>query len=242
MSFPRRGQIVVQYATRNWRLTDRDKDDWERGLEALGRVVDTFPTVVLHVHVERASRSGDFDVRLDLVLARSLRLFARETDRDPWPAYRRCVRRLVAKVRRFKEQPSGRQRDNSVEVPGTHVRAPVAPDLARIDDAVEAGDFAEFRDAMGIYYDTLRKRVGRRIALQPQVRTRPGRQASIDDCVEAVFLDAFESWNGPELGTESLGEWLERRIDPALRRLSWEPGALRNLDFLRSARRGRDGA
>lgn len=236
MTFPRRGSLLVEYSTHNCTLSDRDKDAYEVDLGLLARVVERFPASMLHVEVEHLQRTGAWQVKTDLSLARTIDLFAREQAEQPLPAFKQCVRVLTEKVAAFKQGHGERVRPWSAEAPATTVRATSPPDLQRLRQAVEAADFVAFRDAIAIYREPLQSRIGRRIELQPEAAVMLGRSFSLDDCVEEVFLNAFADFRPPAVA-EGLGEWLESLIDASIRALAADPDDERSIiDFLRTAR------
>lgn len=238
MSFSRPGQLLVQYSTRSCSLSDRDKDEYEKDLMPLARAVERFPTAALHAEIAHASRSGEWTVKLELALARGIQRFVKNRDDAPQPAFKAAVRSLIRQVEEFEASRTPRERFGAAEVPVRRVRSPVAPDLDRMQRAVEAGDHAEFHAAISIYEDSLRKRIGRRIELHPDAAAQLEDELSIDDCVEAVFLDAFEQFRCRPGGSQGFGDWLETLIDPAIRALLDDPDEVRrNLDFVRSMRR-----
>jgi hypothetical protein len=108
------------------------------------------------------------------------------------------------------------------------------PDAAAIGQAVEAADYAAFRRATYEYEEPLRKRIGRWVARYPHMEAQIGTRFSIDDIVESVLLDAFESYTRrPD--QVRLGDWLEGLIDPALQRLQRHAGEeLENVNAVRS--------
>ena len=238
MSFSQRA-LMVQYAVHGGTLSDRDKDDFEAGLGALARAVETFPSSVLHVDIEHQPRTHTAQVKVSLELARSMQFVAREDGEHAHPAFKKCVRRLVEQVAAFKESRRHSEKARTTEeVPATLVRAPVEPDVTRLTPAVEAGDYVAFRDTMGIYRESLRKRIGRRIELHPEAAARLDVDFTLDDCVELVLLDAFEQFDSGTRTSMAMGEWLETLIDGAVRDLgSGDEEALRNVSFVRSARR-----
>ena len=236
MTHARRDQLLVQYSLHDCTLNEREKDLYEKDLVVLGRVVEDFPSAELHVTIARQPRSGTWEVRLDLELAKQLDLFAQEVGDNLHPAFKDCVRALVGKVQAFKERRGEAGTPERGEVPGRTVRASVEPDLERLASAVRRGDYVDFRDAIGIYRESLRKRIGRRIELHPDASAKLDDTFTIDDCVEDVFLTAFENFEHRPHPPEGLGEWLERTIDGSIVAVAEDPEARRNVSFARSAR------
>lgn len=241
MTFERRDSLTVQYATHHYSLGDAEKDAFDDDLLGLARVVENFPASSLHVEVARHPRSGDCEVKLNLSLAKQNDFFAREQGQGARTLFKQGVQNLIEQVLAWERRRSERTERDAIryeEIPTRFVRAPVEPDLERLQQTSSAGDWAGFRDAIGIYRESLRLRIGRRIELQPHALAMLHTRFSIDDCVEAVFASAFEGFGRRGKGAPiGLGEWLEARIDGAIRDLANDPDEVtKNLDYLRSSR------
>src|SRR5437763_8593668 len=72
--------------------------------------------------------------------------------------------------------------------------APEGPDAGVLGDAVQAGNYQAFRQALTNYEEWLRKRVGRWIQRYPEAQARVGRGLAIGDVLETVYLNAFEQY------------------------------------------------
>lgn len=242
MAHPHRDQLVVQYSAHDVELSDADKDAFEADLPILARIIEPSPSAELHVEVRHQPRSGEWKIKTELLLANNIRLFAAEVAEQAQPAFKACVRRLVAKVEAFKEGREDRTPRDRSEVPGREVWPAVAPDLDKLRDAAADGDYDAFRDAIASYRESLRKRIGRRIELHPDAAARLGDGLDLEDVVEEVFLTAFDRFDHRPTPPEGLGEWLETLIDDAIRAMVEQPEERRNISFLRSARgAGRSG-
>ncbi len=242
MSFERRDELIVEYSLHRCSLSAHEWAACEQDLELLERVVARFPASLLHVDLSQHARTGAWEVKLDLLLARSLNFFARRIAARPHPAFKRCVRRLISSVRAFRDSRNGherrgRERRGQVEIPTRHVRAPVEPDLHQLAEAAADGDYPAFRNAIALYRETLRMRLGRRIELHPDAAAQLGVRISLEDCVEEVFLQAFENFQRRPTAPAGLGAWLETLLDRSIRTLARDPDEERRvLGFARTAR------
>jgi len=210
--------------------------------ESLAKQVEHFPTVGLHVLIERNARSNDFTVKTDLFLSGET-LVCSESDPLPYTAFERCLDRLTAELTKYKAR-LGRMPQRHKTEKATHqtVLPTNLPDQAAIDAAVREGDYAAFRTATFAFEEPVRKRAGRWVERYPEMNGQIGTRLEIADIVEEVFLDAFESYDHRP-PTESFGEWLDGLIDPAVKELLRKPDAeLENIRLARAARAAEQGA
>ena len=235
MAFERRDQLVVQYQTRDFVLSDAEKDAYEEDLVLLARIVEPFPAAHLHVEVAHRPRSNRFEVRTQLLLANNLNFVVAEDDELHRTAFKRCVRRLIEDVEAYKDRRSAREPQDRTEVPTREVRATVEPDVAAMQAAVARGEYKAFHAAISIYRESLRGRIGRRIEMFPDAAARLDVDFSIGDIVEDVFLTAYERFDQRQTSGESLGEWLEKMIDDSIRSLAEDPDRRRNISWVRAA-------
>jgi hypothetical protein len=85
------------------------------------------------------------------------------------------------------------------------------------------------------YEEPLRKRVGRWVERYPGVAARIGKDLTIADLVEEVFLDSFELFNRRPRDLR-FGAWLESLIDPAVKEVASDHnGELENVRMAQSA-------
>lgn len=209
--------LNVRFDAHHCALSPEEKETMEGDLDSLGKLVETFPSPVLHVEVNRHPRRGDFHVKTALRLS-GRTLFTGERDPVLHPAYDRCVRRLINKVKAYKERlrkKPGRERMQHGAM--RELWPAQQPDLAELREAVEAGDYPRFRAAMEGYEDALEHRVGRWIQRYPQLEARLGKDIVIGDIVDEILLGAFEGFL--DRPADRLGNWLEGLIDPAVRAL-----------------------
>ena len=240
MAHPHRDQLVVQYSARGRELSVADKDAFEADLPLLARIIEPCPAAELHVEVAHHPRTNVHEVKTELLLANHIRLFAAETAEQAQPAFKACVRCLIAKVEGFRRAREPRLPRDRSAVPTQEVRATSEPDFAQLEAAAGDGDYEAFRGALSVYRETLRSRVGRRIELHPDAAAELGSTLEVDDVIEEVLVTAFSRFPRRPAPPESLGEWLESLIDGAIRALAEQPDERRNVSFLRSAGEAQD--
>ncbi len=199
------------------------------------RQVENFPIADLHVLIEGNARSNDVSVKLSLILPGST-LVANDHDTVLTAAFERAVNSLLHGVEGYKARLD-RDADRQKVEKGTH--HPVQPtrdlDLARVEQAVAAGDYSAFREAMLPFEDPVQARVGRWIQRFPEYEAHIGKDVKVSDVTEEVFLMAFDRYpSRPEGGL--LSEWLTNLIDPAVRAMMTRTAEeLENINLTRSA-------
>jgi hypothetical protein len=103
-----------------------------------------------------------------------------------------------------------------------------------VDEAVSAGDYAQFRKLMFAYEEPLRKRIGRWIERYPEVAAQLREQVGLADIVEEVFLTAFDEYDDRPQAVP-FSEWLENLIDPSVKLVSTASDEeLDNISFART--------
>jgi hypothetical protein len=108
-------------------------------------------------------------------------------------------------------------------------------DLAAVEEAVAAGDYAAFRAALLPFEDGVQGRAGRWVQRFPEYEARIGKDLKMSDVTEEVFLFAFDQYAKRPEGVP-LGEWLTSLIDPAVKALMTHTAAeLENINLTRSA-------
>ena len=211
-------QLRTQIDVHQCELPQADLDKMRAAFSPLLKQVGHFPTCDLHVLVEYNARSLDYSVKVSLILPGDT-LVASEHGPQPYPAFEACINILMHSLQGYKDQLGNVPNRAKTEKGTRHeVEPTIDPDATAVQAAVAAGDYAAFRNAMMGYEDPLNARVGRWVKRYPAVDARIGKDLTIADVVEDVFLDAFENWatRHPEV---PLGEWLENLIDPALKDL-----------------------
>lgn len=226
--------LRVALNTENCELSDAEMEDIEAALVPLREPVKDFPVADLYITIIFQPRSKDYHVKTSLVLT-GRTLFTGDHDELVYPPYERCIGKLVKKVERYKASLRG-ESEIAKQGKGTHQKLTPSelPEPQRVEDAVAAGDYAEFRRAMHVYEESLRKRIGRWIQRYPEFEAILGERLSIDDIVEETFLTAFDQYEQrpPNL---RLSEWLEERIDESVKQLLRHPSAeLENISFART--------
>jgi hypothetical protein len=218
----RKHELRIQLATKHCTLSANTIAKMEANLGTLRTRAEQFPINDLYVTVTRFSRTGDYHVKMSLVLT-GRTLFTGDRDVQVHPAYLRCVRKLVAKLDAYIEalgnKPALAKREEGTNLP---VVPTAAVDPQQLAQTVHDGDYAAFRRAADAYDEPLRHRVSRWLNRYPQLVARMGSELSLDDAVEEVFLNAYERFDDRPQALR-LGDWLEDLIDPSLRALLERP-------------------
>lgn len=200
-------------------------------MESLRRVVANFPTSDFYITINFHPRSNDYHVKTSLVLS-GRTLFTGERDEHSYPAFERCISKMVNKVNAYKSQLSNTP-EISKHQKGTHqeILPTQEPDAATLEAAIDDGDYRQFRMATFGYEEAVRKRVGRWISRYPEIDALIGDRLQITDIVEDVFLTAFEEYPRRPQNVR-FGEWLEELIDLTLKQLIRNPDEeLENIKF-----------
>jgi hypothetical protein len=229
--------LRVEIDTKQFELTPEDAERLDANLTTLRKLVQDLPMSDLYVTIFHYPRGNpSYQVKTALVLPAKT-LFSGGTDASFHPAFERCVTNLIQQVEAYK--PARGMTDQQVKhVKGTfqEVVPSREPDTDRAEAAVRAGDYVEFRKATFPFEESLRKRVGRWVGRYPEVQEKVGTDLAIADVVEAVFLSAFDGYEGRPQGVR-FGRWLENLIDGSLRGLLQNPDEeLENISFARTLR------
>ncbi len=209
--------LQFQVHASNHVISARERELLETGLDALARLVSCFPAAKLHVHVNRHLRSNDLHVKTSLHLP-GRTLFTGERDWQLYPAFERCVRKLVSKVKAYREKLGNKPALEKTAQGTRHDLWPdVEPDAARLMRAARESDYAAFREVLVVYDDALNARVGRWIQRYPQAEVVLGRDVVLSEIVEEVYSNAFERFL--DRPADRLGNWLENLIEPSIRAL-----------------------
>ena len=228
--------LRIELDSKNCELSPEELEKMTDGLAPLREPLRNFPVSDLYITVEFHSPSQDYHVKTSLVLT-GRTLFTGDDDHEIYPAFHRCVRKLISKVDAYKNSLGGNS-EISKQHKGTHhdVVPDWEPDGEVLQRALDEQDYAAFREALYVYEEPLRKRAGRWIARYPEIDGHVGEQLSLADIVEEVFLNAFERWE-KRPSSIRIGEWLEHLIDPSIKALLKDPVAeLENISFARSLR------
>jgi ribosome-associated translation inhibitor RaiA len=226
--------LRVEIDPTDYPLTPAEREKMDNNLDTLRKAVKDFPISELKVEIIPQAVGG-LSVTTSLRLT-SRTLFTADQDRLLHPAWERCVRKLVNKVRAFKDR-LGNKAAYAKESQGTrHVVHPaMEPSAAELSRAVEELDYLKFRNVLGVYDEAIEKRAGRWIERYPEAENTLGDRLTLTDIVEEVFLNAFEAWEQrPPL---PLGQWLESLIDLSIKALlKRTDDEKENLSYLESAR------
>ncbi|REJ82687.1 MAG: hypothetical protein DWQ34_24135 [Planctomycetota bacterium] len=228
--------LRIELDTKHCSLSAEQISKMEGALQALHRATQSFPVSDLYVTVIHHPRSGDFHVKLALVLP-GRTLFTGERHRDSYAAYKQCVDKLLRKVIAYKQDLDNAS-ERSKQIKGTHqeIIPTQIPDHDDLRRAVDEGDYARFRNGMLMYEEPVRKRIGRWVQRDPELEALIGERLQLADIVEDVFLTAFERYHAKP--NQMLpGDWLEELISVVLRALAADPdGELENVSMVRTAR------
>lgn len=235
MTFPDTSyNLRIELDTHNCELSAEQIEELAQRLEPLRKPVEKFPISDLYITVTFQPRSHKYRLKTALVLT-GRTLAAGELDEHVLPAFDRCIRKLVYKVRAYVDAMEQTEEQSKLHK-GTHqhVVPSQEPDADTLREAIAEGDYAAFRRATYVYEESLRKRVGRWIERYPDVEAQLGETYTIADFVEEVFLNAFERFDRwPD--EVRFGEWLEHLIDPSVKLLTrHKDEELENIDFARS--------
>ena len=226
--------LRIELDTKHCELSADEIAKMESALDPLSRLVRDFPVRDLYVTVIHHPRSKDFHVKTALVLP-GRTLFTGDRDHQMYPAYERCVRKLVNKMEAYKTQLE-KSSEIAKHEKGTHqdVVPTQVPDIDLLVSAVQEGDYRQFRRATYVYDESVRKRVGRWVQRYPEANKRLGGTLDVvGDITEEVFLNAFEQFNSRPQALR-FGDWLENLIDPSIRTLLQHPEELENISMART--------
>ncbi len=226
--------LRIELDTEDYECTAEQIAHLERTLDILREPVRDFPVSDLYIDIKFHPRSHDFRVKTALVLT-GRTLATGDLDENLHPAFERCVRKLLQRVQEYKANLAN-EPELSKHRKGTYqtVVPSQEPDGAMLQEAVESGDYARFREATFIYEEAVRKRIGRWISRYPELAPQVGEEIALADIVEEVFLNAFERYDErPE--QVRMGEWLEQLIDPSIKLLLKSPDEeMQNISFART--------
>ena len=229
--------LRIELDEKNCRLERDQIEAMEGSLDTLSELTKKFPVSDLHVVVAHFPKSGEYHIKTSLRMP-SKTLFTGEHDSVVVPAFDRCVRKLVQKVRAHRERMDTHDGDRGKFAEGTHqtVEPDFAPDLNALERALAGDSYAAFRKEMSGFDRPLRDRAGRWVQRYPEVDAMIGERLPLDDIVEEVMLTAYDRFvERPP--TMLLGGWLESLVDPAIRNLLRHPDEeLEEVSFARTLR------
>ena len=209
----------------------------EEDLDSLAKLTEDMPVSDLHVTIAWFEHSQEYHVKTSLITP-GRTLFTGEHDSVAHPAYQKCVRKLVQKLKAYKNrmETHDNQRARYAEGAVQEVAPDVAPELQALENAVEARDYPAFRNEMSGFDGSLRDRVGRWVQRYPDLDREIGRRLPVADVMEEVYLTAYDEFAGRPAEMR-LGDWLEGLVDPGIRNLLRHPDEEREeISFARTLR------
>jgi len=227
------GKLRVEIDTHHGRLSEADLARFRDGLASLAKAADNFPVADLHVFVSFRSRNNEYAVKTSLLLPGAT-LVASDHDPVAHAAYEQCLDNLMRQLKDYKDRLGNvPERQKAVEGTRQELQPTDNPDPAAIDAAVQAGDYAAFRQATIGYEEPVRRHVGRWLERDEATDGAVGRKFTIADVVEEVFLTAFEAYDDRPQGIR-FGDWLGGLIDPAVKELLRHPDELEAVSLART--------
>jgi ribosome-associated translation inhibitor RaiA len=227
--------LRIQLETKGCDLSEGEIIEMEEDLHTLRQVVKDFPVSDLHITVIHHARRNDYHVKTSLGLP-GRTLFTGERAHQVHPAYEQCIRKLVGKVRAYKDRMRG-DIESSKQAEGT--RRTVTPtqhvEMENLEKAVRKDDYAAFRLAVDSFEAGLTHRIGRWVQRYPAIESQLGARITISDIVEDVFVRAFQQFPVRPKQIQ-LGDWIERLIDPCIQAFIESPEEeFANISFARHA-------
>jgi len=226
--------LRIELDTKQCELSPAEIEKIESALDILRQPIAKFPVSDLYLTIEHHPRSGSYRVKAALQLP-GRGLATGGEDQHVFPAVQQCVWRLVQKVSAYEERMEGVEEKSKREEGTRHDVQPTQQvNVRAVDEAVRAGDYAQFRKLMFAYEEPLRKRIGRWIERYPEVAAQLREQVQLADVVEEVFLTAFDQYlDRPQ--AVPFSEWLENLIDPSVKLISTASDEeLDNISFART--------
>ncbi|MEZ6097733.1 MAG: hypothetical protein R3E01_02055 [Pirellulaceae bacterium] len=226
--------IRIELDTENCELSAAQIKQLEDALSPLREPVKDFPVADLYITIQYMPPSHDYRIKTVLRLP-GKGLATGDLDEDLSPAFRRCVSKLVHKVTAYKDRLEDAEAITKHEKGTRHdVVARRAVDGQALQQAVEQGNYAEFRKLTYPFEEPMRKRAGRWIQRYPKIEAQLGQRFDLADITEEVFLNAFQRYDEHPREVP-FGDWLEKLIDPSVKVLSEDTDEeLANISFARS--------
>ncbi|TWT81603.1 hypothetical protein CA13_30560 [Planctomycetes bacterium CA13] len=214
--------LRIMLDTKDCELSSVEIEHMEEDLHTLRELVADFPVSDLHVTVVHHPRGGDYHVRTTLALP-DRRIFTGDRHAKVHPAYERCLRKLVKKVRAYKHEMRIGE-DSIKQAKGTRQTVePIAElDVSALVKTVKDDDYLEFRRKIDLFEPALSERIARWLGKYPEIQTQFEWPVSVSDIVEEVFLNAFDQFDLRSHDV-SPGDWLENLIDPSVQAILQSP-------------------
>jgi ribosome-associated translation inhibitor RaiA len=226
--------LRIELDTKQCELTPAEIEKIESALDILRQPIAKFPVSDLYLTIEHHPRSGTYRVKAALQLP-GRGLATGGEHEHIFPAVQQCVWRLVQKVAAYEDRMEGVEEKSKREEGKRHDVLPTQTvDSQAVEEAVSAGDYAQFRKLMYVYEEPLRNRIGRWIERYPEVAAQLREQVQLADIVEEVFLTAFDQYDDRPQAVP-FSEWLESLIDPSVKLISNATDEeLDNISFART--------
>lgn len=219
-----RYHLAIEIETKECDIPADLRTRMQEDIERLGTAVRSFPSSQLNLLIIHHPRSDRFHAEAKLKLPGKT-LFTGEWDAYADLAVNRCLAKLRHKVDHYRAHPDHealRQAEQRAALDRKYV-APTDPDVGRLGQAVQAGDYSSFREGLADFEEWLRDRVGRWVQRYPDADERVGEVIPIADVVEEIYLMAFERYH--ERPDEiPFHQWLDDLVDPSLRAIyrNWD--------------------
>ncbi len=230
--------LRVDIDSGSYHLSKVMRERMDGDLHTLRKMIEDFPTSDLKVEIDQ--QHGTIHLSTSLRLANHT-LYTGDADDQLHPAWERCIRKLMNKVRAFKERLANKD-EYTKEADGTShkVRPSMDPDAAALDEAIAQLDYPAFRDALAVYDEAIEKRIGRIVQRHPATETALEDGLTISTIMEEVFLNAFERAAHRPMQVP-LGQWLEDLIEPSISILERHPDEERaNIELVQAAKEAID--
>ena len=217
------GHLQVGITAKGCQLPVDEKERLQRAIAAVGDSLDGLPGSALGIDVIYHPRSQAYHAEFKLSLP-GRTFFTGEEDPYLDSALQRGLQELTREVLAYRKHPDREAVQAAARRAALDDRvvAPEDPDAGPLAEAVRAGDYRRFRNALAGYEEWLRKRVGRWVQRYPEAQARVGGDLLLGDVVEDVYLNAFERFTRRPTAVP-LSEWLDGLIDPSLKALMRRP-------------------
>ncbi|MFH5804549.1 HPF/RaiA family ribosome-associated protein [Alienimonas sp. DA493] len=229
--------LKLELVTKNCSFGPGELEQMEEDLDALAKLTEKMPVSDLQVTIAWFEHSQEYHVKTSLITPGKT-LFTGEHDSVAHPAYQKCVRKLVQKLKAYKNrmETQDNRRARLAEGSVQEVTPDVPPELDALERAIHARDYLAFRQEMAGFDGSLRDRVGRWVQRYPDLNREVGENLPVADIMEEVYLSAYDQFL--ERPAEMrLGDWLEGLVDPSIRNLLRHPDEeAEEISFARTLR------
>lgn len=221
--------LLLQINTQNHPLSQAHREKIESMLHTLRKAVGGFPVAELHLDIVRYARTSECHVKTRLRLTKRT-LTTGERSASLYTAVEHCVTKLLKQLTAYKETLGNHA---NYQLSTAYAIEPSAdPNLEILRRAALDRDYPVFREAISVYDEPLQARVGRWVQGDPKIEARIGRDLTLTDIVEDIYLNAFEQFEARP--SKRLGDWLEDLIDSSVHALVNDPNEKENVSFVQS--------